>query len=66
MCERGNSKSILLFELPDRLVEAGGGGPISSEELDDVLRMPHGRSLSRLRPGTVIHTDSAKAYFNLG
>jgi hypothetical protein len=66
MSERGNSKSVLLFALPDRVVEAGGGGPISSQELDDVLRVAERPDEFRLRPKTLIHTDSARAYFNLG
>ena len=66
MSERGNSQSVLLFPLPDRVVEAGGGGPISCLELDQVLRRSDAPDDFRLLPKTLVHTDSAKAYFNLG
>ena len=64
LLERGNPGSLQLLPLPDRVVAAGGGGPISNEELLDVLRQPDGNF--RILPKTIIHTDSAKAYFNLG
>jgi len=66
MGERGHPSTFLLFRLPDRTVEAGGGGPISSEELDKVLllKRPEGEgceAVFRILPKSVIHTDSAKA-----
>ena len=64
LLERGHPASLQLIKLPDRLVQAGGGGPISNEELLQVLTQPSGAF--RIRPRTVIHTDSARAYFNLG
>ena len=64
MMERNSRKSLLL-PLPVRTVAVGGRtGPISNEELVAVI-LPVGRSPTLL-PGTVVHTDSAKAYFNLG
>ena len=41
-----------------------GGGQISNEELHDFI-FPAGRE-ALLRPGTIVHTDSAGAYRNLG
>ena len=42
----------------------GGGGSLSNEELESVILPPGAPPL--LRPGTIVHTDSAKAYRNLG
>jgi hypothetical protein len=59
-----------LIELPQQDVVAGGGGPISNEELWAALQLPRdegdGPRELRVRPQSVIHTDSARAYFNLG
>ena len=67
--ERGRPR-LLLVELPQQDVAAGGGGPISNEELWAALQLSRGddggRVELRVRPQSVIHTDSARAYFNLG
>ena len=60
--ERGSSK-IVLRQLDTRLVAGagqGGGGALSNEELLRVVLPPGGPPL--FRPGTIVHTDSAKAY----
>ena len=63
VCER-NSRKMLLIKLPTRHVEIGGRcGAISNEELYNAM-FPKGRE-PILLPGTVVHTDSAKAYRNL-
>ena len=60
-----DSRRFMLIELPTRLYVAGGRtGPISNEELYQAI-FPVGRPCVLL-PGTVVHTDSAKAYRNLG
>lgn len=66
--DRGSSQVFLDFMVP-KLVESGGGGPIEKEELwrmlgnigEDAAERPF-----RVRFGSVIHTDSARAYANLG
>ena len=66
MAERGSSK-IILRELPIRWSKRGGqggGGSLAHEGLKAVL-LPPGRP-PLVRAGSVIHTDSAKAYRNLG
>ena len=69
LVERGQAK-VVLVELPGREVQAGGGSPISDEELWNLMaaeRNNRGEVLRwRVRAGSVIHTDRAKAYFNLG
>ena len=59
------------MELPQQDVVAGGGGPISNEELWSALQLPtyaeeQGPVKLRVLPRTLVHTDSARAYFNLG
>ena len=63
--ERSSGRYVLK-EMADIRVKAGGGGPISNEELWRLLR-PSGEGAGDqvLRYGTVIHTDSARAYANL-
>ena len=53
-----------LTRLPLKLTGGQGQGAISVEELDEVFRINSDRPL--LKPGTVIHTDSAKSYKRLG
>ena len=66
MARRGSSK-MFLAKLPDRPVKGqgqGGGGALSKEELKDVLQA---ESMSpRLLPESILHTDSAKAYKQVG
>jgi hypothetical protein len=65
--ERGSSRVYLEWMVP-KLVEAGGGGPIEKEELwrilgncgEDESERPY-----KVRYGSIIHTDSARAYANL-
>ena len=58
---------MFLAKLPDRPVKGqgqGGGGALSKEELKDVLQA---ESMSpRLLPESILHTDSAKAYKQVG
>ena len=64
--KRGGSK-IFLEQLPSRLQAGsgrGGGGALSIEELERVLRIDTDRPL--LLPRSVLHTDSAKAYRRVG
>ena len=69
LVRRGSSK-IILVELPDAEVEAGGGGPISNAELYEKVmvmgRGPAGEPIFRALDRTLFHTDSAKACANLG
>lgn len=59
-----NSRKMLLIELPQKVVAIGGKcGAITNVELYAVI-FPRGRP-PLLLPGTVVHTDSAKAYRNL-
>ena len=58
-------RKMLLVPLPVKDVAVGGRtGAISNEELYDAI-FPRGRP-PVLLPGTIVHTDSAKAYRNLG
>ena len=58
-------RRMLCIPLPTKKVETGGRrGAISNEELYAAI-FPRGRP-PILLPGTVVHTDSAKAYRNLG
>ena len=60
-----DSRKMLLVPLPQKVVAVGGRtGAIGNEELYAAL-FPKGRP-PLLLPGTVVHTDSAKAYRNLG
>jgi len=57
---------IVLKQLPVRFAKGGGqggGGALSSEELHDFLFRPGGTPL--LLPGTIVHTDGARAYRDL-
>ena len=68
---RGHPSTSLLVPLADRSVPAGGGGPISNEELYEVLPLPPKDGSEepvqlRVKPLTVMHSDSARTYFNLG
>ena len=70
-CLRASQPRLLLVELPQQDVVAGGGGPISNEELWSALQLPTyaeeaGPVQLRVLPRTLVHTDSARAYFNLG
>ena len=63
VCERV-SRKMLLIKLPTKHVKIGGRcGAITNEELYNAM-FPRGRE-PILLPGTVVHTDSAKAYRNL-
>jgi hypothetical protein len=59
---------MFLAKLPDRPVrgqgQGGGGGALSKEELKDVLQAA--TDAPRLLPGSILHTDSAKAYRQVG
>ena len=58
-------RRMLCIPLPTKKVEVGGRcGAITNEELYAAI-FPRGRP-PILLPGTVVHTDSAKAYRNLG
>ena len=64
--ERGSDR-IVYKELPARMVRGagqGGGGALSAAELESFI-LPAGRP-PLLQPGTVVHTDSAWAYRDLG
>ena len=64
---RRGSSQILLEKLPSRIVQGagqGGGGALSIEELSNVMRLSSDKPL--LLPGSVLHTDSAKAYRRVG
>ena len=62
--ERASRKMVLLA-LPEKFVKVGSRtGSIRNEELYAAM-FPAGRP-PLLLPGTVVHTDSAKAYRNLG
>ena len=65
IARRGSSK-VWLAPLPYRISEGGqgGGGPISLDELREAFLMPDGSS--RIAPGSVCHTDSARTYKQLG
>ena len=66
MVKRGSS-NIFLAKLPDRQVTGsgqGGGGALSIEELSSVLKADSDRP--RLLPRSVLHTDSARAYRQVG
>ena len=63
---RGSSK-IFLSCSPEREVKGhgqGGGGALSIAELKKVLHA--GSGSKRLRKGSILHTDSAKAYRRIG
>ena len=57
---RGSAK-VFLQQLPRRLTASGqgGGGPLSVQELREIVVTSAGRS--RIAIGSVCHTDSAKA-----
>jgi hypothetical protein len=66
MCKRGCSKFYLTV-LPDRTVGGagqGGGGPLSINEL--IIAIKADTEDPVLVPRSIIHTDSAKAYKQLG
>ena len=62
---RRGSSLVWIHKLPYRITDSGkgGGGPISDEELDDALLIWSDEP--RLVPGSVCHTDGAKAYRSL-
>eukprot|EP00438_Fugacium_kawagutii_P013600 Skav223061 [mRNA] locus=scaffold1069:453384:454902:+ [translate_table: standard] len=62
--KRGSS-FVHLYKLTTRVTASGqgGGGPLSLEELGPALRIGTHRPL--LKVGSVVHTDSAKAYKHL-
>jgi len=65
--ERHGGK-LVLMALPPRFASGqgqGGGGALSNEELHDFIFRPNSDGLPLLRPGTIVHTDGAKAYRNL-
>ena len=61
---RGSAK-IFLQKLPLKFTASGqgGGGPLSVQELKDIVVTSMGTS--RIAVGSVCHTDSAKAYKKL-
>ena len=61
--QRGSSL-VYLYKLPTRVTSSGkgGGGPLSIEELGPALKLG---SNPLLHVGSVVHTDSAKAYRHL-
>ena len=66
LARRGSSK-MFLAKLPDRPVKGqgqGGGGALSKVELKDVLQAE--MMSPRLIPESIFHTDSAKAYKQVG
>ena len=69
--QRGSSQ-LLILPLPDKIVEAGGGGPIRDKDLFDIMAMEtdpaNAKKITkcRLLPGSIVHTDAARAYFNIG
>lgn len=66
IARRGSSR-VVLSKLPDRFARAsgqGGGGALAVAELKEVLRVDTERPL--LLPGSILHTDSAKAYRRVG
>lgn len=65
--QRGRSEVIVLKKLPSRWARGagqGGGGSLTSEELHSFIFRLGKPPL--LRPGTVVHTDGAAAYRDLG
>ena len=60
-----HSRKYVLVPLPEKFVKSGSRtGAITNEELYQAM-FPAGRP-PLLLPGTVVHTDGAKAYRNLG
>ena len=64
-CAKRGSSFVHLYKLPNPVTASGqgGGGPLSLEELGPALRVGTQRPL--LKVGSVVHTDSAKAYKHL-
>ena len=66
MVARGSSR-VYLAKLPDRIITGlgqGGGGPLSIDELEIVLKAHSDNPV--LFPESILHTDSAKAYSRVG
>jgi hypothetical protein len=66
VCKRGSS-TMFLHALPTRKVKGagqGGGGSLGLEEFVEVVRPTSDRPL--FAHGSIVHTDSAKAYKWLG
>ena len=59
---------LILKALPVRFAKGhgqGGGGSLTDEELHDFIMRPGTGAPPLLRPGTIVHTDGARAYRNL-
>jgi len=59
---------MVLMRLPHRFAKGGGqggGGPLDDEELRRFVLRASGSNIPLFRAGTIVHTDSARAYRNL-